>query len=308
MEILLTGRNGFLGKEIHLFFAGKHNISSIVRSYVTDTAEQSISVDLSKNTAELSKHYELVIHAAGKAHVIPKTQEEKDAFYAENLAVSTNLLKSLDNFEQKPTCFTFISTVAVYGLETGVAITENAALNGSDPYGKSKIDSEQLITAWCKKNNVTLTILRLPLIVGDNPPGNLGDMIKAIEKGRFPLIDGGKAKRSMVVAQDIPMFIDKVKAIGGTYHLTDGYDPSFKELANALKKSDKGRLLSIPLLVAKVMAFAGDIISKIISKELPFNTRKLEKMTSSLTFSNKKAMDTVDWKPTSVLDFYKNRD
>jgi hypothetical protein len=53
------------------------------------------------------------------------------------------------------------------------------------------------------------------------------------------------------------------------------------------------------------MAFTGDIVSKITSKEMPFNSRRLDKMTSSLTFSNDKATKTAGWKPTSVLDYYK---
>lgn len=307
MEVLLTGRNGFLGKEIYDSISSKYNVDSIVRNSALAKVESCIQADLSVAIPDITnRYYDLVIHVAGKAHVVPKTQKEEESFYIENLNISKNLLNALDRTNKKPKQFIFISSVAVYGLNTGIAITEAVDLNAIDPYGKSKIDSEQLLTSWCNKNNIVLTILRLPLIAGENPPGNLGDMIKTVNKGRFPLIAGGQAKRSMILARDIPVFIDKVKSVGGIYNLTDGYDPSFKELAYALNKSDKSRLLSIPLPIAKVMAIAGDVISKLISKDLPFNSRKLEKMTCSLTFSNKKALNAVDWKPTPVLDYYKN--
>jgi nucleoside-diphosphate-sugar epimerase len=305
MGILLTGRNGFLGKEIHSFFIPKHKINSIVRSFPADRTEQVIISDLAKVAPDLSElNYDIIIHAAGKAHVLPKTQEEKDSFYTENVAISKNLLGALEQLEYKPKQFIFISSVAVYGLDFGRSITETTQLSATDAYGKSKVESEKLITAWCDKHNVILSILRLPLIAGENPPGNLGDMISAIKQGRFPLIANGKAKRSMVLARDVSVFIDLIKSVGGIYHLTDGHDPSFKELTHALMGSDR-KVLSIPLSIAKVMAFVGDTISKISSKELPFNSRRLEKMTSSLTFSNNKATKTAGWKPTSVLDYYK---
>lgn len=308
MEILLTGRNGFLGREIYKYFTSSdHKVCSVVRSSVSNKSAWHIKADLAKFPAQIpDQRFDLVIHAAGKAHVVPKTSAEKETFYNENFNISKNLLAGLNQLAEKPKQFVFISSVAVYGLDAGTEITESTGLNAADPYGKSKIASELLITTWCEANNVVLTMLRLPLIAGENPPGNLGAMVKALNKGRFPLIADGTAKRSMVLAKDIPAFIDKIKSIGGIYHLTDGYDPSFKELAYALQKSNKSSLLTIPLPIAKIMAITGDVISKLISKDLPFNSSKLEKMTSSLTFSNKKAINVVDWRPTPVLDYYKN--
>jgi nucleoside-diphosphate-sugar epimerase len=305
MEILLTGRNGFLGKEIYSFFIPKHKINSIVRSFPADRTEKVKAVDLSEDIPDLyGLNYDIVIHAAGKAHFIPKTQEEKDSFYTENVSISKNLLAALEQLKHKPKQFIFISSVAVYGLDNGIGISEDVSLNATDAYGKSKIESEKLITAWCVRHNVVLTILRLPLIAGENPPGNLGDMISAIKRGRFPLIANGMAKRSIVLAKDVPVFIDLVRNVGGIYHLTDGHNPSFKELTNVLMRGGR-KAFSIPLPIAKLMAFTGDIVSKITSKEMPFNSRRLDKMTSSLTFSNDKATKTAGWKPTSVLDYYK---
>lgn len=310
MEVLLTGRGGFLGKGIYQYFNSSDcSVCSVIRSSVADESDWYVTADLAKFPPQMipDQRFDLVIHAAGKAHVVPRTPAEKEAFYTENLNISKNLLAGLNQLVKKPTQFVFISSVAVYGLDAGTEITEITGLNAIDPYGKSKIASEELITTWCKANNVVLTILRLPLIAGENPPGNLGDMIRVINKGSFPLIADGRAKRSIILAKDVSVFIDKIKSIGGIYHLTDGHDPSFKELAEAIsQKSGKGKLLSIPFSIAKIMAIVGDVLTKLTSKDLPFNSRKLEKMTSSLTFSNEKAINAVDWKPTSVLDYYRN--
>ena len=84
-----------------------------------------------------------------------------------------------------PGLFVFISSVSVYGLEFGTGIDEANPLLAKDAYGKSKIAAEQLITSWGIKTAVPVVILRLPLVAGPNPPGNLGDMIKAIQAGYY---------------------------------------------------------------------------------------------------------------------------
>jgi dTDP-4-dehydrorhamnose reductase len=42
-----------------------------------------------------------------------------------------------------PKSFIFISTIAVYGCETGEEITKEHPLNGDSPYALSKIQAEQ---------------------------------------------------------------------------------------------------------------------------------------------------------------------
>ena len=88
-------------------------------------------------------------------------------------------------------------------MDQGELVTENDELLAKDAYGLSKILAEKLIQEWCKKNKVVCTILRLPLVVGYNPPGNLGAMIKSIKSGFYLNIAGGKVKKSMVLASDV---------------------------------------------------------------------------------------------------------
>ena len=172
MNVLVTGASGFLGKYVinelaHLNYKintiGRHGKSTII-------------ADLSKEIPLLSERYDMVIHVAGKAHVVPKTEKEVQEFYDVNLKGTQHLINS---FEQLPKYFVFISTVSVYGLDYGENITENTPLNAVEPYGKSKIMAEKEIMTWGKDKNVKITILRLPLIFGTNPPGNLKSMINA---------------------------------------------------------------------------------------------------------------------------------
>ena len=89
----------------------------------------------------INVRYDVVVHAAGKAHVIPRSSEEIAAFYDVNYQGTVNLCKALEN-AGCPKSIVYISTVAVYGCDSGEGVIEDHPLNGVTPYAKSKIQAE----------------------------------------------------------------------------------------------------------------------------------------------------------------------
>lgn len=293
MDILLTGSNGYLGSHIIRILSDENDIFKLSRS------NSMYNLNLAYDTPIFDRSFDLVIHCAGKAHSIPKNDIEFNQFYEVNVNGTINLLTGLTNFSI-PRQFVFISSVSVYGLLAGGLISEESPLLASDPYGKSKIEAEELIQSWCKKNNVICTILRLPLVIGSNPPGNLASMIKGIRKGYYFNIDGGKAKKSMVLAEDVAKFIPKIKDIGGTYNLTDGLHSTLKDLSQTIAKS---KIINLPLIIAKILGYLGDYLGS----KAPINSLKVFKLTSDLTFDDSKARE-YGWDPQNVLEYLKHND
>lgn len=291
MRVLTTGTSGFLGKII------KNELS---KNEVFDLNRFSgfYQVDLSKNIPCLDKQFDLVIHVAGIAHSVPKTKEQIEQFYKVNVIGTLNLLNGL-NRSYLPKMFVYISSVAVYGETNAELINEESALKAIDPYGKSKIDAEELVLNWCETNNVICTILRLPLLAGTNPPGNLGSMINGIKKGYYFNIAGGKAQKSMVLASDVAQCILKVSEIGGIYNLTDGYHPTFNELSRTISLQLGRKFVpNMPLFFAKILALIGDLIGD----KFPINSNKLSKIMEPLTFDDSKARKAFGWNPRQVLE------
>jgi len=296
---LITGASGFLGSIIS---DSLRNSNYRIKT-LGKREENDFSVDLSEENLnfEINEAFDLVIHAAGKAHSVPKTKIQKQEFFDVNVTGTANLLKALEN-SILPKAFIFISSVSVYGLETGTSIAEDHALQANDPYGTSKIEAEKLVWDWCHKYNVICTILRLPLIAGPNPPGNLKAMIHGIKKGYYFNIAGGKAKKSMVLAEDVAKIIPVAAKIGGIFNLTDGYHPSFSELSQIIAKQlGKSKPLNIPVWAAKLMAKTGDLLGS----KAPVNSNKLLKITSDLTFDDSKARELLGWNPAPVLSGFK---
>lgn len=290
---LLTGASGFLGKailkhsNIDFITLGRSNLSD-VRCNLCNEIPNVCNIDL-------------LIHAAGMAHFVPKTTLDKQAFFDNNVIGTKNLLKGLEK-NQSLKRFVFISSVAVYGKDNGLCINEKELLLAKDPYGLSKILAEQLVIDWCNKNNVIYTILRLPLLIGENPPGNLGAMIKGIQKNYYFDIAGGQARKSMVLAEDVAKILIKASEIGGIYNLTDGYHPSFHELSKAIGNHyHNSRIFNLPFFIAKGFALVGDAIGT----KFPIDSNKLRKITSDLTFDDSNARQLLGWNPNYVLNYYK---
>ena len=297
MNLLFTGASGFLGNNIYpLLLKAKYKVDTVGL-----TLQDNYTVNLVSDIPKLDCKYDVVLHAAGKAHSIPKTELEKQAFFDVNLQGTKNLCTALEN-SGIPKAFIFISTVAVYGCDSGENITEEHPLNGTTPYALSKIKAEKYLEGWCAMHNVKLSILRPSLIAGPNPPGNLGAMIHGIKTNKYLSIAGGKARKSVLMVQDIanlfPMLIEK----GGIYNVCDSYQPSFRELEMVMcKQLNKKTPISIPYWLAKSMAVMGDCLGA----KAPINSLKLRKITSSLTFSNEKAVRELGWKPMNVLENFR---
>lgn len=294
-KLLFTGASGFLGYNIRPILEKSYDVHTIG---LTDNDD--IKINMAKEVPPINTHYDVVLHAAGKAHTVPKTEAEKQVFYDVNYQGTVNLCKALEN-AGIPKALIFISTVAVYGCEFGELIDESHPLNGNTPYADSKIKAEQYLAKWCLDYNVRLSILRPSLLAGKNAPGNLGAMVNGIKKGFYMNIAGGKVVKSILMAEDIARLIPILEEKGGIYNVCDTRQPSFGEIsASVAKQLGKGKPLSIPYWMAKCMAKVGDLLGS----KAPINSYKLEKMTQSLTFSNQKARKELGWEPLDVLTHY----
>lgn len=306
MKILLTGYPGFLASTIKDWFESKgwnvdtlgllpypQGISQTGTHYVCNLANE--VPDLAK------KNYDLVIHAAGKAHVIPRNEAEQKSFFDVNVTGTRHILDALQ--PNPPKSIVFISSVAVYGKETGDMIREDAPLLADTPYGKSKIQAEELIRNTPFSKDVIRGIVRLPLIAGKDAPGNLGSMIKAIQKGFYFNISGGKTVRSVVLKSDIAPFLYELGQKGGTYNFTDGRGITYKELDQKVHDLIPcPKRPGLPYWLAWMLALGGEFLELFLRRPMPLDFYRLDKLVSNLTFDNTKATKDIPFSPRHVID------
>lgn len=295
-KLLFTGGTGFLGANVKPILEKQYDVTTIG---ITD--KDMLKANFAKETPRLPEHYDIVLHAAGKAHVYPKTEAERQAFFDINYTGTIHLCDALEKVGA-PKAFIFISTAAVYGEELAENIEETAPLVGKTPYALSKLQAEEYLTEWCKEHSVTLGILRPSLLVGPNAPGNLGAMVKGIQKGYYFNIAGGKAHKSFLMAEDIANIVPLIAEKGGVFNVCDTRQPTYGEMsASVAKQLGKGKPLSIPYWMAKCAAFVGDMLGG----KFPLDSNRLHKMVTSSTLSNEKVKRELGWEPLDVLDNYK---
>jgi len=289
VKVLLTGAGGFLGQYL---------LPHLPKDTITlgRGKENQIHADLSKEIPTLPQ-VDFVIHNAGLAHRVPKTEKEREIFFEVNVKGTENLLLGLDALPTKPQSIVFISTVAVYGLDHGFLISEDQIPKPTTPYGQSKWMAENLLNSYAEKNQINLIILRLPLVAGARKvPGNLGAMIKMIRRGIYIRIQGSNPQRSMVLAEDVGKLIPNLFNKTGTFNLTDGIHPSLMELEDYIAGYFEKKVYSLPFSWIEILGKIGDLL-----KFLPVNSYRVKKLTSSLTFDDSKARKCLNWNPLPVV-------
>lgn len=292
-SLLFTGGTGYLGRNVKPILDQIYEVTTIG---ITD--RDMIKANFVTDILELPQRYDIVLHAAGKAHTYPKTESEKQAFYDVNYKGTIHLCDTLEKVGV-PKSFIFISTMAVYGSDGSACVTEEFPLKGDTPYAKSKLMAEEYLTVWCKKHNVTLGILRPALLAGPNPPGNLGAMIKGIQMGHYLSIDHSKARKSFLMVYDIAHVVPPLAKVGGVYNICDDDSVSYRQLEEVICKQLKRKMpVSIPMWLARWMAKVGDKVGE----KAPINSLKLTKLTRTSIYSNAKIRAALDWKPLNVIE------
>lgn len=99
-KLLFTGGSGFLGKNIRPLLENDYEVTTCGRSQDND-----IKADLANEEPRLNVHYDIVLHACGKAHIVPKTEEEKQAFFRTNYEGTKHLCSALEKITPPVTYF-----------------------------------------------------------------------------------------------------------------------------------------------------------------------------------------------------------
>lgn len=297
---LLTGASGFLGRRVLAGLLARGDACTALGRASVDGVK-TVRADLTSEFNLSCDALDCVVHAAGLAHRVARAPSEAEQFLRVNLLGTKHLVAALERASNIPAQMIFISTVAVYGVESGRMLDEGTPAEAQDPYGRSKREAEEYLRDWCAKAGVRLVILRLPLLVGAHAPGNFGAMARAIRARKYMGVGDGSARRSMCWVEDVARLIPELSSREGVYHLTDGAHPSFLELETAITEAlGVAPVRRLPLLAARLLARAGDL-ARLIGRELPFNSRALSKMTSTLTFSDERARRELGWSPAPVV-------
>ena len=291
-KILVTGANGFIGRELckSLSLDGA-DITQVVRKAVSSNERQFGNFSSETDWTQALHGCKVIFHLAARAHVLNEDLTDPlTAFRSINVDATTNLARQAAKMCVKR--FIFISSIGVNGVETfSKPFSEETTPNPHSDYALSKLEAEEELIKICNNSNMEYVIVRPPLVYGPQAPGNFKRLLKIVNTG-IPLPLGGiNNKRSMVSLENIVNFLklcgNSKEAANQIFLIADGQDVSISELINLLSRGmgKKARLFSIHPKILKVL-------SKIIGKEYMYT-----QLISSLQVDSSKAKSLLSWAP-----------
>jgi len=313
-RVLVTGATGFVGRALVCNLIEQHFfVSALVRrenSLLPDEATKIRVADLTdlRDWQSILKNIEVVIHVAGRAHIMHDDVADPLAeFRKVNTAATLELARQAAEAGVKR--FVFISSIKVNGeltyphpspLPEGEGVTgcfsEDDLFVPTDPYGLSKYEAEQGLLALAKETGMEVVIIRPTLVYGSGVKGNFSSLLKWMKKG-IPLPFGAiHNQRSLVALDNLVSFIIHCiahpKAANEVFLISDGEDVSTTELLRKVARAfDKNPLL-LPIPVS-LMTLAAKLIGK---------GDVANRLFGSLQVDSSKARDLLGWKPVITMD------
>ena len=282
-SILLTGHTGFLGSVIYKSLIKEFVVYTLGRSEDSDYRVDFLNWD---GRLELKHSIDAVVHVAGLAH---GKSNSGSAISKVNLESTKYLTDIADKYQIS--AFVFISSTAIYGREYGLEIREDEKLQLRTNFAQTKFNSENHILN--RDNTKDSLIIRLPLVIGPNPIGNLGKLISSIQSGKHIFLKGNEARKSVVFASDVASFISnwlkKDKKKSGIVNLTSGEAPTFNWLENSIRQYIGSKFffaLPIGLLWKIIVA---------LKHRLGVSIPVLGKIFYPLTFSDQLALEEFNY-------------
>jgi nucleoside-diphosphate-sugar epimerase len=202
----------------------------------------------------------------------------------------------------------FSSSVAVYGNapkdtdETGETLPINH-------YGSSKLQAEAVYRDWCKKSfNCVLTIIRPTVTFGEKNRGNVYNLLKQMNSGRFFIIGKGTNIKSMAYVENVAAFLEYsliFETGARVFNYVDKPDFNMRSLvAQFNMKLGKGNSsgLRIPYFIGLLGGYCFDFISLVTGKKLAISSIRVKKFAQDTMFRSGKIDDLYFNPPVSLLE------
>ena len=179
--ILVSGGAGYIGSHVVLQLqeAGWQviildNLSTGFRNAVPEGAilVEGNTADKALVSQTLRQHkIKSVMHFAAHT-IVPESVSNPLKYYGNNTCATRNLLECCAN--EGVNHFIFSSTAAVYGIPAEGIAKEDSPLSPINPYGTSKLMSEQMLKDLGAATDMRYIVLRYFNVAGCDPEGRIG--------------------------------------------------------------------------------------------------------------------------------------
>jgi len=181
MNLLITGGAGYIGSHVARQLSEQGDSVTVFDNLSTGSreallySEKLIHADLADEKALTEAvsngRFDAVLHFAASI-VVPESVSDPLKYYSNNTANTLRLIKACVDYGIEK--FIFSSTAAVYGMPSSGYADETAPPAPMNPYGASKLMSEQILRDTSLAHGLKYVVLRYFNVAGADPLLRMG--------------------------------------------------------------------------------------------------------------------------------------
>jgi len=245
----------------------------------------------------------MIFHLAGKA--LDLGSPDEDEFRRVNVEGTASVLAAARSAGVRT--FILVSSVKAMGEGGEGCFDEGTPPSPKGAYGISKLEAERLVLDAGLRSGMHATVLRLPLVYGPGLKGNLRAMLDGVARGTFPPPPRTGNRRSLASVSDVVnallLAARTPLAAGRTYLVTDGTPYSTRDIFDAMRSALGLRPItwSLPRWAFRGAALAGDAVSHLLGRPMPFSSEAFEKLLGSACYRNDRIRRELGFAPATTL-------
>jgi UDP-glucose 4-epimerase len=296
LVVLLTGANGFVGRNLAPVLTTN---GMIVRRTVRKPSPHANTVIINAigpvtDWNEALFEVDAVVHLAARVHH-PREERAAEIYRSINTDGTLHLARCA---AKAGVChFIYLSTVLVNGSSTDgrPPFREDDHLMPRGVYGMSKAAAEAGLEATAKDTDMSITVIRPPLIYGAGALGNFRLLVTAVERGiplPFSLV---RNRRAFLGVGNLASFVlHQLNHPGDRFQVflvADDEQVSTPEFVRRIAKAlgRKSHIVPLPLFALKTLF------------RISGRSEAIDSVTGSLEVDMSKALKT-GWRPQLSLD------
>jgi nucleoside-diphosphate-sugar epimerase len=302
LRVLVTGASGFVGSALCQYLLAQGAMLSVLTRSLLEfdsSVKQHLFTDLETvdPIADWFEGVDIVIHLAARVHQMnpdPKHELARQMSANRDATVKLAAVSGLYGVKQ----FIYLSTVKVNGEHTDgrAPFSELDTPAPVDAYGLSKWEAEKGLSELAATSDLAITVIRPPLIYGENVKANFAALLNLSVKGiplPFACI---KNARSIISVDNLVSFVScccaNNLAMNQIFLVADDKAISTPSLVGLMARSQGSSttLIPIPIVALKLL---GLLVNK---------TSVIERLTQSLELNCSKAEKLIGWRPPATTE------
>ncbi|MHA1214782.1 MAG: NAD-dependent epimerase/dehydratase family protein [Candidatus Hodarchaeales archaeon] len=309
MKILLTGGTGFVGSHIMDALEHKYDPKELImfvrdKKKAIERTKKGVSVvegDITRfqevKKVILEYKPKVIIHAAALADDWAPLEKLMEV----NAKGTLNIIKAMENI---PNIFLIhVSSSGVYPRIEGVYIKEETQYGPHGNYQRSKVEAEKYVRRAVENGTIKGAIIRPPNVMGTRDYTHMTKIVRAIRKGKFPLVRKGKARQTWVAAEDLALavllLIENQNKVNGNIYNVKSFEISVKNLLDLVCRElgVSSPSKEYPYWLAYTVGFLSEILAKIKGKPTTLNRYRVIKFAKDRLFDDSKIRQELGYDP-----------